>query len=65
MNDLPLPLPFCSIRIQYSGAPGSMEAEVSSLEQNQDLIVDARADNEGNGWAGSGQKHSVDNVFDK
>ncbi|MGH9395309.1 MAG: hypothetical protein ACRD18_00445 [Terriglobia bacterium] len=23
MSELPLPLPFCSIRIQYSGAPGS------------------------------------------
>jgi hypothetical protein len=54
MNDLPLPLPFCSIRIQYSGAHGSMEASVSSVEQNQDLTVDAKVENEGNGWAGSG-----------
>ena len=54
LNELPLPLPFCSIRIQYSGAPGSMEAEVSSVEARSDLVVDARVENEGNGWAGSG-----------
>jgi hypothetical protein len=54
MNELPLPLPFCSIRIQYRGAPGSMEAEVSSVEARSDLVVDARVENEGNGWAGSG-----------
>ncbi|MGH9451758.1 MAG: Ig-like domain-containing protein, partial [Terriglobia bacterium] len=54
MNELPLPLPFCSIRIQYSGAPGSMEADVSSVESGSNLIVDARAENEGNGWTGSG-----------
>ncbi|HEX5483710.1 MAG TPA: hypothetical protein VFZ08_13890, partial [Terriglobia bacterium] len=54
MSQLPLPLPFCSIRIQYSGAPGSLEAEVSSVESKRDLVVDARVENEGNGWAGSG-----------
>ncbi|MGH7867570.1 MAG: Ig-like domain-containing protein, partial [Candidatus Dormibacteraceae bacterium] len=54
MGELPAPLPFCSIRIQYSGAPGSMEAAVSSVEQSQDLVVDAKPENEGNGWAGSG-----------
>ncbi len=54
MSQLPLPLPFCSIRIQYSGAPGSMEAEVSSVEVHSNLVVDARVENEGNGWAGSG-----------
>lgn len=54
MNNLPLPLPFCSIRIQYSGAPGSAIADVSSVEKYRNLIVDAKAENEGNGWAGSG-----------
>ncbi|MGH9398142.1 MAG: D-Ala-D-Ala carboxypeptidase family metallohydrolase, partial [Terriglobia bacterium] len=54
MNELPLPLPFCSIRIQYSGAPGSAEAEVSSVEAGSNMVVDARAENEGNGWVGSG-----------
>ncbi|MGH9353749.1 MAG: hypothetical protein ACRD2G_16575, partial [Terriglobia bacterium] len=54
MNELPLPLPFCSIRIQYSGAPGSAEAEASSVESGSNMVVDARAENEGNGWVGSG-----------
>jgi hypothetical protein len=31
-----------------------MEAEVSSVEARSDLGVDARVENEGNGWAGSG-----------
>ncbi|MGH9345032.1 MAG: peptidoglycan DD-metalloendopeptidase family protein, partial [Terriglobia bacterium] len=54
MDKIPLPLPFCSIRIQYSGAPGSVEAQVSSVEENNNLIVDATPQNEGDGWAGSG-----------
>jgi hypothetical protein len=51
---LPLPLPFCSIRIQYSGAPGSVIGEVSSVESKGDLVIDSRLANEGDGWAGSG-----------
>ena len=51
---LPLPIAFCTIRIQYSGAPGSMIAQVSSVDERQDLVVDARTMNEGDGWAGSG-----------
>jgi hypothetical protein len=51
---LPLPLPYCSIRIQYSGAPGSAIAEVSSVESKGDLVIDSRLANEGDGWAGSG-----------
>ena len=51
---LPLPLPYCSIRIQYSGAPGSVIAEVASVESNNDLVIDSRVANEGDGWAGSG-----------
>ncbi|MDE3179851.1 MAG: hypothetical protein KGM47_09340 [Acidobacteriota bacterium] len=54
MNELPLPLPFCSIRIQYSGAPGSMIADASSVEQASNMVVDAKAENERNGWDGSG-----------
>ncbi|MEJ2010453.1 MAG: hypothetical protein P8Z30_20260 [Acidobacteriota bacterium] len=54
MNQLPLPVPYASIRIQYSGAPGSMIAQVSSVDEHQDLVVDARTMNEGDGWAGSG-----------
>ena len=51
---LPLPLPYCSIRIQYSGPPGSAIAEVSSIEARGDLVIDSRLANEGDGWAGSG-----------
>jgi hypothetical protein len=54
MGQLPLPLPFCSIRIQYSGAPGTLVAQVSSVDHRQDLVVDAPVENEGDGWAGSG-----------
>jgi hypothetical protein len=54
MNQFPAALPFCSVRIQYSGAPGSVEAQVSSVESNGNLVVDSRVQNEGNGWAGSG-----------
>ena len=54
LGRLPQPLPYVSIRIQHSGAPGSMVAEVSSVEQQKDLVVDAKVQNEGNGWAGSG-----------
>ena len=54
LSQLPLPLAFCSVRIQYSGPPGSMVAQVSSVDARQDLVVDAHAMNEGDGWAGSG-----------
>jgi hypothetical protein len=51
---LPQPLPFCSIRIQYSGPPGSAVGEVSGLESKGDLVIDSRLSNERDGWAGSG-----------
>ncbi|MGH9468996.1 MAG: hypothetical protein ACRD1N_01480 [Terriglobia bacterium] len=54
MNELPLPLPFCTIRIQCTGPPGSLEAEVSSVENTSSMAEGARVENEGNGWAGSG-----------
>ncbi len=54
MGQLQEPLPFCSIRIQYSGAPGTAIAEVSSIEVKGDLVIDSRLANEGDGWAGSG-----------
>jgi len=53
MSQLPLP-PFCSVRIQYSGTPGSVQAQVTSVESRRNLVVDSRVENEGNGWAGSG-----------
>ena len=42
------------MRIQYSGGPGSLVAQVASVDTRQDLVVDARVANEGNGWTGSG-----------
>lgn len=54
IGQLPLPLPYASVRIQYSGAPGSVIAQISSVDEAQDLVVDARTMNEGDGWAGSG-----------
>jgi len=54
LASLPLPLPFCSIRIQYSGAPGSVIGEVSSIEAKGDLVIDSRLANERDGWVGSG-----------
>lgn len=54
MGQLPLPIPYCSIRIQYSGAPGSALAQVSSVETKSDMVIDAAVANEGDGWHGSG-----------
>jgi len=54
LGSLPLPLPFCSIRIQYSGAPGSVIGEASSVEAKGDLVIDSRLANERDGWVGSG-----------
>jgi hypothetical protein len=51
-RDLLLPLPFCSVRIQCSGPPGSVEAEVSSVESKGNLLIDSYLQNEGNGWTG-------------
>jgi hypothetical protein len=54
MSQFAAPLPFCSVRIQYSGPPGSLQAEVSSVESAGNLVVDSHVMNEGNPWAGSG-----------
>lgn len=53
-GSLPVPLPYCSIRIQHSGPPGSVIAEVASVESGGDLVVDSKVSNEGDMWAGSG-----------
>lgn len=42
VSQLPQPVPYGSIRVQYSGAPGSAVVEVSSVEQNQSLVVDSK-----------------------
>jgi hypothetical protein len=54
LSGLPAPVPYCSIGIQYSGAPASLQAQVTSVESNSNLIIDSHVQNEGNGWAGSG-----------
>jgi hypothetical protein len=45
-GELPLPLPYASIRIQHSGVAGTLTAEVSSVEQMGDLVVDNHLANE-------------------
>jgi hypothetical protein len=52
-SELPLPLPFCSIRIQHNGPPGSMMAKVLSDDTENSELDDVRVANEGNGYAGS------------
>ncbi len=54
MGQFPAALPFGSVRIQFSGPPGSLQAEVPSVESAGTLVVDSIVQNEGNGWAGSG-----------
>lgn len=54
IGELPAPLPYSAVRIQYSGPPASLVAELASVEQNKDLVVDSKAQDEGWGWAGSG-----------
>ena len=56
MGQLPAPLPFCSIRIEYSGAPGTAIAEVSSIELKGDLVIDSRVNNEAD-WLGMSGAH--------
>jgi hypothetical protein len=54
MSQFPTALPLAAVRIQYSGAPGSLQAEVSSVESVGNLVIDSHIQNEGNGWASSG-----------
>jgi len=53
-SELPLPLPFCSIRIQHSGPPGSAIAEVASVEIGGDMVISSHVVSEDDPWAGSG-----------
>ena len=59
MGGLPLPLPYCSIRVQYSGAPGTALAQVSSVESKSDLVIDGPLANELDGWRGSGANPGI------
>ncbi|MGH9430837.1 MAG: Ig-like domain-containing protein [Terriglobia bacterium] len=54
MGSLPLPLPYASLRVQYSGSPGSMVAELASVDQRQNLVIDSKLINEGWRFSGSG-----------
>jgi hypothetical protein len=56
IGQLPGPAPFCSIRIEYSGAPGTAIAEVSSIEVKGDLVIDSRVNNEAD-WLGMSGAH--------
>ncbi len=51
---LPLLVPFRSLGIPEGGPPGSVIAQVSSVETKSDLVIDNRLFNEGDGWAVSG-----------
>lgn len=50
---LPLPLPFCSLQIRYNGPPGSVMAEVVSVNETSGKANEILVVNEGNGYAGS------------
>lgn len=54
VGQLPLPLPFCTIHIQYSGPPGSAIVEVSSIEENHNLVIDSKLGDAGDPMSGSG-----------
>jgi hypothetical protein len=51
-SQLPLPLPYCAIRIQYNGPPGSLIGTVTTIEENSGKFSDTHARNEGDGYAG-------------
>jgi hypothetical protein len=52
-NSLPLPLPFCSLRIQYNGPPGSVIGHLITVNEANDDAESILLANEGNGYAGS------------
>lgn len=52
-TSLPLPLPFCQLRMVYSGPPGSVEAEVRTVEEDSGAEEEIPIRNEGDGYAGS------------
>ncbi len=52
-NELPLPLPYCALRIQHNGPPGSLIANVTAVNENNNQVSQIGVANEGNGYAGS------------
>ncbi len=51
--ELPLPLPFCALRVQYNGPPGSVIAQVVAANEDTGEMEHVVVANEGNGYAGS------------
>ncbi len=54
---LPLPMPYCALRIQYNGPPGSLLAEINVMDDEGDVADTPGVVNEGNGYAGSLSSH--------
>jgi len=52
-NYLPLPLPYCSLRVQYNGPPGSVIGQLTAVNENNAKVNPIPLDNEGNGYVGS------------
>jgi len=50
---LPLPLPYCSIRIQYNGPRGSVIGELTAVNETSGMASQIGLANEGNGYVGS------------
>jgi len=50
---LPLPLPYCSIRIQYNGPRGSVIGELNAVNETSGRANPIGLANEGNGYVGS------------
>lgn len=50
---LPLPLPYCAVRIQYNGPPGSLIAEGFTVEEDSGWVSYMGFRNEGDGYAAS------------
>jgi len=50
---LPLPLPYCSIRIQYNGPRGSVMGELTAVNETSGKASQIGLANEGNGYVGS------------
>jgi hypothetical protein len=50
---LPLPLPYCAVRIQYNGPPGSLISEGFTVEEDTARATYMGLRNEGDGYAAS------------
>lgn len=64
-NYLPLPLPYCALRVQYNGPPGSVIGQLTAVNENNAKVNPIPLDNEGNGYAGSLSSYwSIDDETD-